>query len=923
MEKFLVIDGNSILNRAFYGLGAARMVTAEGLHTNAIFGFLNIYYMIMEKFEPNYVAVAFDLKAPTFRHKMFADYKGTRKGMPDELREQVPIIKDVLRAMNVKIFEMEGYEADDILGTIASLNDNNLSKDIHTYILTGDRDSYQLISQKTSIIFPSNKGSKTDYTVYTPELLKEEKNIEPYQVVDVKSLMGDASDNIPGVKGIGEKTAYTLIEKYTTMENIYANIDTLDASPKIIEKLKADKDMASMSYTLATINRNVPLEYTLEDVVVKEINKEALFPLFKKLAFNKFLSKYDFDGVSEEITKKSAQKSEINMEDKNIVVVDSRNITEHINRIDELFSKEEVSYLLNINNDEYFTPTLKISDHNLLVLYDKTTDMCYIINIDDIEKQDTSIIKNILIKLATSKAIKVGYNVKQDIRYIFTNVSSKIEKFDYDLLVACYLLDSTRNFKFESILEELFGVIINVEDNKKEVQISFFEEIQDESENNKNTIDDYLAKNLALSVKGISYSKDIMEEKLKTDGMYELFKDIEMPLCETLASMETTGMYVDKSKLDDFDKIISARLEELEKKIYMLADEEFNINSPQQLGIILFEKLNLPGKKKTKTGYSTNKEVLESLEEYHEIIPLLIEYRQTMKLKSTYVDGLIPKIKEDSRIHTTFTQTVTSTGRLSSIEPNLQNIPIRLELGSKIRTFFTAPTGRKIMDADYSQIELRVLSHISKDEVMQSAFNNGIDVHKVTASQVFDVPLDEVTKAMRSKAKAVNFGIVYGISEFGLAKNIGTSWREAKDYMEKYLEKYSGIHSFMTDIVKEAKEKGYVTTLYGRRRYIPELKNKNKNMVQFGERVAMNTPIQGTAADIIKIAMNRLYKALKDNDLKSKLVMQVHDELIVETYEEEIEIVEKLMRESMENVIKLDIPLDIDLNIGQSWYDAK
>ena len=923
MEKFLVIDGNSILNRAFYGLGAARMVTAEGLHTNAIFGFLNIYYMIMEKFEPNYVAVAFDLKAPTFRHKMFAEYKGTRKGMPDELREQVPVIKDVLRAMNIKIFEMEGYEADDILGTIASLNDNNLSKDIHTYILTGDRDSYQLISQKTSIIFPSNKGSKTDYTVYTPELLKEEKNIEPYQVVDVKSLMGDASDNIPGVKGIGEKTAYTLIEKYTTMENIYANIDTLDASPKIIEKLKADKDMANMSYTLATINRNVPLEYTLEDVVVKEINKEALFPLFKKLAFNKFLSKYDFDGVSEEITKKSAQKSEINMEDKNIVVVDSRNITEHINRIDKLFSKEEVSYLLNINNDEYFTPTLKISDHNLLVLYDKTTDMCYIINIDDIEKQDTSIIKNILIKLATSKATKVGYNVKQDIRYIFTNLSSKIEKFDYDLLVACYLLDSTRNFKFESILEELFGVIINVEDNKKEVQLSFFEEIQDESENSKNTIDNNLAKNLALSVKGISYSKDIMEEKLKADGMYELFKDIEMPLCETLASMETTGMYVDKSKLDDFDKVISARLEELEKRIYMLADEEFNINSPQQLGIILFEKLNLPGKKKTKTGYSTNKEVLESLEEYHEIIPLLIEYRQTMKLKSTYVDGLIPKIKEDSRIHTTFTQTVTSTGRLSSIEPNLQNIPIRLELGSKIRTFFTAPAGRKIMDADYSQIELRVLSHISKDEVMQSAFNNGIDVHKVTASQVFDVPLDEVTKAMRSKAKAVNFGIVYGISEFGLAKNIGTSWREAKDYMEKYLEKYSGIHSFMTDIVKEAKEKGYVTTLYGRRRYIPELKNKNKNMVQFGERVAMNTPIQGTAADIIKIAMNRLYKALKENDLKSKLVMQVHDELIVETYEEEIEIVEKLMRESMENVIKLDIPLDIDLNIGQSWYDAK
>ena len=931
MEKFLVIDGNSILNRAFYGLGAARMVTAEGLHTNAIFGFLNIYYMIMEKFEPDYVAVAFDLKAPTFRHKMFADYKGTRKGMPDELREQVPIIKDVLRAMNIKIFELEGYEADDLLGTIASLNDNNSSKDIHTYILTGDRDSYQLISQKTSIIFPSNKGSKTDYTVYTPELLKEEKNIEPYQVVDVKSLMGDSSDNIPGVKGIGEKTAYSLIEKYTTMENIYANIDNLDASAKVTEKLKADEEMAKMSYVLATINREVPLNLNLDEVKIKDIDKEALFPLFKRLAFNKFLARYDFNGVSEEITRKSAQKSEINIDEKNIIVIDSSNMEKNINDIYSLFKKEEVAYILNINNDEYFTPILKILDHNLFILYDKTIDTCYILNLDDIKQKNeiekihgnSDIIKEILSEFATSNATKLGYNIKQDIRYIFGNASSEIEKFSYDLLIACYLLDSTRSFKFESVLEELFGVIINVDENKKEVQLSLFESIDNTDENTKNKIDENLVKNLALAVKGISCSKDIMEEKLKTDGMLDLFNNIEMPLCETLASMETTGMYVDKSKLDDFDKVISSRLQELEKRIYMLADEEFNINSPQQLGIILFEKLNLPGKKKTKTGYSTNKEVLESLEDYHEIIPLLIEYRQTMKLKSTYVDGLIPKIKEDSRIHTTFTQTVTSTGRLSSIEPNLQNIPIRLELGSKIRTFFTAPTGTKIMDADYSQIELRVLSHISKDVVMQNAFNTGVDVHKVTASQVFDVPLDEVTKAMRSKAKAVNFGIVYGISEFGLAKNIGSSWKEAKDYMNKYLEKYSGIHNFMSEIVKEAKEKGYVTTLYGRRRYIPELKNKNKNMIQFGERIAMNTPIQGTAADIIKIAMNKLYKALKDNNLRSKLIMQVHDELIVETYEDELNIVEKLMREAMENVIKLDIPLDIDLNIGQSWYDAK
>ena len=399
--------------------------------------------------------------------------------------------------------------------------------------------------------------------------------------------------------------------------------------------------------------------------------------------------------------------------------------------------------------------------------------------------------------------------------------------------------------------------------------------------------------------------------------------DIEIPLSETLASMETTGMYVDKKKLEEFGKEISIRINELETQIYDLAGEEFNINSPQQLGTILFDKLKLPGKKKTKTGYSTNKEVLEGLEEYHEIIPLLIEYRQTMKLKSTYVDGLEATIKEDSRIHTTFMQTVTSTGRLSSVEPNLQNIPIRLELGSRIRTFFTAPEGKEIMDADYSQIELRVLSHISKDETMQHAFINGIDVHKVTASQVFGVPLDEVTKQMRSKAKAVNFGIVYGISEFGLSKNVGTTWKEAKDYINTYLQKYHGIREFMQNIVKEAKENGYVSTLFGRRRYIPELKNKNKNIVQFGERIAMNTPIQGTAADIIKIAMNKLYKSLKDNNLKSKLVMQVHDELIVETADDELEIVEKLMREAMENVVKLDIPLDIDLNVGKSWYDAK
>ena len=917
MEKFLIVDGNSILNRAFYGLAGARMTTKDGIHTNAVFGFLNIYYMIIDKFNPDYVAVAFDLKAPTFRHKMYEEYKGTRKGMPDELKEQVPIIKEVLKAMNIHIFEMEGYEADDILGTIASLNEQNSEKDIFTYILTGDRDSYQLISDKTSIIFPSSKMGKTDYTVYTPKLLKEEKQIEPYQVVDIKSLMGDSSDNIPGVKGIGEKTAYSLIYKYTTLDNIYKNIDTLDASPKIIEKLKNDEEMARLSYTLATINRNVPIELNYDENKVCEVNKEELYKIFKKLSFNKFLAKYDFGNLDTEENELAEVK--INMDTKDIIVIDNSNYNSYDSVLDNLFKNKEISYILNLNdNNQAFNNILNINDRNFLSFYSNIDNKCYILNFDAL-KDDKEYIKSILYKFANSDCEKIGYNIKQDIRFIFTNICDNVNNFKYDLLIACYLLDSTRNYKFEGILEELFNLNLNIaNDSKSQVQLSLFD-----NTSNLDKIDNKLLLDIALSTKGIFNSRKIIEEKLKDDNMLELFYSIEMPLCETLASMETVGMYVDKEKLEEFGKEISKRIEELEKQIYLTAGEEFNINSTQQLGTILFDKLKLPTKKKTKTGYSTDKDVLESLEEYHEIIPLIIEYRQTMKLKSTYVDGLKATIKEDSRIHTTFMQTVTSTGRLSSVEPNLQNIPIRLELGSKIRTFFTAPQNKKIVDADYSQIELRVLSHISKDKVMQQAFIDGIDVHKVTASQVFGVNVEDVTKQMRSKAKAVNFGIVYGISEFGLAKNVGTSWKEAKEYINTYFEKYKGIHEFMQNIVKEAKENGYVTTLFNRRRYIPELKNKNKNIVQFGERVAMNTPIQGSAADIIKIAMNKLYKVLKENNLKSKLVMQVHDELIVETYDDEIEKVKSLMKEAMENVVKLDIPLDVDLNVGNSWYDAK
>jgi len=703
------------------------------------------------------------------------------------------------------------------------------------------------------------------------------------------------------------------------------NIDTLDASAKIIEKLRNDEEMARLSYTLATINREVPIELDYEVNKVTDINKEEVYPLFKKLAFNKFLAKYDFDNIKTDTQEKSINSSDINIKEENVIIVNKNNIEKYLKTIDEVLNEEKISYILNINYDnQAFSSILSINDKSFLSIYSASLDKCYIISLDSFNtdnKEDKEYIINLLKRFANSTCQKLGYNIKQDQRFFFTNICDHISNFSYDLLIACYLLDSTRNYKFEGILEELHGVIINTQSAaKEEIQLSLF---NDDENSNENILDENLSKEVALATKGIYMSQSIMDDRLKMDNMYSLMYDIEMPLSETLASMETTGMYVNKEKLEEFGIEITKRIDELKEQIYGLAGEKFNINSPQQLGTILFEKLNLPGKKKTKTGYSTNKEVLEGLEEYHEIIPLIIEYRQTMKLKSTYVDGLRATIKEDSRIHTTFMQTVTSTGRLSSVEPNLQNIPIRLELGSKIRTFFTAPYGSLIADADYSQIELRVLSHISKDETMISAFNNNIDVHKVTASQVFDVPLDEVTKQMRSKAKAVNFGIVYGISEFGLAKNVGTSWREAKDYINTYLSKYHGIREFMENIVKEAKENGYVSTLFGRRRYIPELKNKNKTIVQFGERVAMNTPIQGTAADIIKIAMNNLYKALKENNLKSKLVMQVHDELIVETVKEELEIVKKLMKETMENVVKLNIPLDVDLNTGKSWYEAK
>lgn len=916
MEKFLIIDGNSIMNRAFYGLSGAKMTNKEGIHTNAIFGFLNTYWLMLDKLKPEYVAVSFDLKAPTFRHKLYTDYKGTRKGMPEELKEQMPLIKEVLDAMNIPILQLETYEADDILGTVANKNTLN---NIFTYILTGDRDSFQLISSTTNIVMPSNKN-KTDYTIYTEDLLKEKFNILPSQVIEVKSLMGDASDNIPGVRGVGEKTAYSLIWENENLDSIYKNIDNLKISEKLKEKLVNDKEMAYLSHTLATIDINVPIELDYEKCKLKDVDTKKLYNMFKTLEFSKFMNKYDFSSEIENDEKEKSA-SLVDLSVPTTIIVDDTNIDENYNNIIDILNKDSISYIFDTNARlfESFKSILGIENKNYLAIYSNDKNTSYIINLDNLSN------KGILKDFCTSRCNKLSYNIKQDLRYFFDLNIDNLVGFNYDVMIAYYLMDSTRSdYSIEYIINDLFNYEIKRSDKKKNnVQLSLFEQMNVNEKDEDAFLTDEDISNINVCLKGIYLSHDIIVPKLKELNMIELFETIEMPLVETLANMEHVGMYIDLEKLDMFSTKLKNRMEILEKEIYELAGEEFNINSTQQLGTILFDKLDLPALKKTKTGYSTEKEVLEILSDRHPIVNKVIEYRQIVKLHSTFVEGLKNTIKSDNRIHTTFMQTVTSTGRLSSVEPNLQNIPVRLELGREIRTFFAGENSNVIVDADYSQIELRVLAHISNDDTMINAFKNNIDVHKVTASQVFDVPLDEVTSTMRTHAKAVNFGIVYGISDFGLAKNISSSKKEAAQYIENYLKKYSGIARFMEDIVKEAKINGYVSTLFGRRRYIPELKQKNKMVVQFGERVAMNTPIQGTAADIIKLAMNKIYKELKDNKLKSKLVMQVHDELIIETVPEEVEEVSRVMKKAMENVVKLSVPLDIDLNVGKTWYDAK
>ena len=881
MNKLLLIDGNSIINRAFYGImGSKMLMTEDGTYTNAVYGFLSILFKELDDIKPEYLVVAFDLKAPTHRHKIYDKYKANRHGMPEELAMQMPILKETLKAMNVCIIEKEGYEADDILGTLAKWGQK---EELEVTVLTGDRDSFQLIDKNIKVRIPRTKMGKTETEDYTVEKIEEEYGLEPLDLIEVKGLMGDTSDNIPGVPGVGEKTALNLIKQYKSIDEVYNHID--EQKGKLKEKLSENKDLAYLSRTLGTIDINAPIEKNLGAFQVEEWNKPEVLEIFKKLKFNRFIDRF---ALQENIGATSFSDSQINTEIEHEKIVDKTKLAELKQEIQE---NKVIYYYL---TEEKF------------IIYSPKTNKCFSIeNIQDFK--DIFEDKNIL---------KCSYKQKEEF-IILWNKGIEAKNLMFDIAIAGYILNSNINkYTIEYLANEYINFDIaeylsNTEETGVE-QITLFDNAEEPKED-KTYIYAYAIYKLY----------NVLTQKMEEAGSIDLFNKIEMPLTEVLASMQYEGIYIDKQELLDFGKELQEKIDILTQEIYELTGEEFNINSTKQLGEILFEKLKLTAKKKTKTGYSTDVDVLEKIKYEHPVIEKILEYRQLQKLNSTYVEGLIPYIDETGRIHSKFHQTVTTTGRISSTDPNLQNIPTRMELGRKLRKVFKPEQGYIFVDADYSQIELRVLAHISEDKNMIEAFCNNEDIHAQAASKVFNIPLEEVTKEERTKAKAVNFGIVYGISEFGLGEQLGVSRKKAKEYIEQYLDKYSGIKEFMINIVEETKEKGYVETLYHRRRYVPELKSNNYMVRQFGGRVAMNTPIQGTAADIMKIAMINVYNKLKENNLKSKLIVQVHDEILVETLESEKEQVKQIVKEEMENVIKLKVPLLAEVEEGYNWYEAK
>lgn len=882
--KLMVIDGNSIINRAFYGIRL--LTTRDGTPTNAVYGFINILLKLLDEERPDALCCTFDMRAPTFRHLAYEGYKAQRKGMPDELAAQLPILKDVLDAMNIPRYQMEGWEADDLIGTI-SVKDTAAGWD--TVIVTGDKDSLQLVTNTTRVKLVSTRMGQTTTKEMTPDSFRADYGFAPIHIIDLKALMGDASDNIPGVKGIGEKTAMDLIQRYQSVSAIYDGLDEVEAKPAVRKKLEEGREQARLSYKLATIRCDAPLDFSPEDARRREPNAPALYELFLKLEFAKLIDKLGLKAVQGDAPASPAQVGSCESE-----VVTKR---------------ERMEELLSLWRTRDHVSVLALPDLNAICVEwgEKNPGRAALFISGRLECYN-----DFLRGLFAADVKKVSHNVKDLIHALLAEGLSP-EGFVFDTALAAYLLAPTDG---SYDLEKLAVTYFNFEAPKAKLYLDpdAFGPLGD-------PVGPMGAMMSHAALIDLLYSA--LAPRLAELGLEQVYEKVDLPLCRVLAEMERAGMLVDRKALAEFGVMLDARIARHEARIYELAGERFNINSTQQLGRILFDKLGLPPVKKTKTGYSTNAEVLDKLRGAHEIIDVILEYRQYAKLKSTYVDGLSKVIAPDGRIHTSFQNTVTATGRLSSVEPNLQNIPVRTELGAELRKMFVSGPGMVLVDADYSQIELRLLAHIAGDAHMIDDFRSGRDIHTATAAQVFGVPAEEVTHEMRRRAKAVNFGIVYGISAFSLAQDIGVPTYEAKEYMERYFEHYSGVRAYMTDVVEQAKKDGYVTTLLGRRRWLPELKSSNFNLRSFGERVALNMPIQGTAADIIKLAMLHVDRRLKREGRRARLVLQVHDELIVECTQEEAGQVQSLLTEEMEHVMDLAVPLTAEAHSGTSWAEAK
>lgn len=870
MERLLILDSNSLMNRAFYAIPP--LTTTEGVHTNAVYGFTNMLFKMKEELRPDYIVAAFDRKAPTFRHKEYEDYKAGRKKMPPELGEQFPIIKEILGLLAVNIYEIDGFEADDIIGTLAKFAEKN---GIEVFIVTGDRDALQLASENIKVVI--TKKGVTETAVYDEAAFIKEFGVTPTQYIDVKGLMGDKSDNIPGVPGVGEKTAFKLIETYGSIEGVLSNIDEISGK-KLKENLETYSEQAIFSKKLATIMTEVPIDFDLDDIKSQHAyNREELKKMFFKLQMKSLLAKLPGDDIEEDKEESKIEMTEVS----------------NIESLKEaLAERDEMAFINYRLNDANIYSKMELDK-----IYLSYGDKIYLIDMKLIDMQNPEeaiiVLKSFMENEKITKVIHDGKNLVSAL----TKLDIEIKKYIFDTAIAAYLIDSARSeYPLVTLINEYLG-----------------KEVKGEG--------DVL---ICTAVAGMKELYQYLKDRISKEDMDKLYYDVEHPLILILSSMEAVGFKVNSEKLDELAVKFKEEISRTEKEIFELCEEEFNINSPKQLGKILFEKLDLPVVKKTKTGYSTNAEVLEKLMDKHEVIPKIIYYRQITKLNSTYVEGLKNVIDEDGAIHSSFNQTVTTTGRLSSTEPNLQNIPVKYEMGREIRKVFIPKEDTDVLlSCDYSQIELRVLAHMSDDKNMIDAFNHHSDIHTKTASEVFKVPVEEVTSLMRSRAKAVNFGIVYGISDFSLSQDLKVTKKEASEYMEIYFDRYPKIKGYLEGAKEEAKEKGYVLTVLNRRRFIPEIKSSNKIVKALGERLAMNAPIQGSAADIIKLAMVKVYNRLKEENLQSEIILQVHDELILNVKENELEVVKSLVKEEMEGVLKMSVVLEVDTNIGKTWYEAK